>query len=106
MSRCEDWPCCGHEDGCCPDFEDGRQINMKCVCGAVLPLEARSSICDACLRRAWEEDGSDYYGDDRFDYCPDCGDVDCCGDCTEDSQEGSCFDDDRDIRYYDGFLDR
>lgn len=50
--RCEDWPCCGHEDGCCPDFdENGRQINMKCVCGATLPVNARYSICEDCMER-------------------------------------------------------
>ncbi len=27
---CEDFPCCGHEPGCCPDFdESGRQLNMN-----------------------------------------------------------------------------
>ena len=62
MARCEDFPCCGHESGCCPDFSpSGKQLNMKCTCGATLPLTSRSSICAACLRRG-EED----YGD-----CPD-----------------------------------
>jgi hypothetical protein len=47
---CEDAPCCGHEPGCCPDFdEDGRQLNMKCVCGASVPLNSRSSLCAGCL---------------------------------------------------------
>lgn len=50
MARCEDFPCCGHEEGCCPDYdESGRQLNMKCVCGAVLPLHSRSSLCPSCL---------------------------------------------------------
>ncbi len=57
MARCEDFPCCGHEHGCCPDFVNGRQINMKCTCGAVLPLSNRVSICDGCLRRMDEEEG-------------------------------------------------
>jgi len=48
---CEDYPCCGHEHGCCPDFDDsGRQLNMRCVCGAVLPLNSRYSCCESCLR--------------------------------------------------------
>ena len=48
---CEDYPCCGHELGCCPDFdESGRQLNMICVCGAKLPVTRRVSICDGCLR--------------------------------------------------------
>ena len=53
MSRCEDFPCCGHgppplgDDGGCPDAE-GR---FNCVlCGVKLPKGARSSICSAaCL---------------------------------------------------------
>lgn len=51
MARCEDWPACGHELGLCPDFDDetGEQINMKCVCGAVLPVDHPSSCCDRCL---------------------------------------------------------
>lgn len=64
MPRCEDFPCCGHEPGCCPDYdESGRQLNMRCVCGAKLPLNARYSICDGCMR---DPDGDDYYeGDER-----------------------------------------
>lgn len=50
MARCEDYPCCGHEAGCCPDYdENGRQLNMKCVCGATVPLGSRSSLCHSCL---------------------------------------------------------
>ena len=51
MAWCEDFPCCGHEMGCCPDFDPntGRQLNMKCVCGATVPLSSRSSICQGCL---------------------------------------------------------
>lgn len=54
---CEDFPCCGHEPGCCPNFDEhGRQTNMICVCGAVLPINNRVSICDACLRAGDDED--------------------------------------------------
>lgn len=62
--RCEDFPCCGHELGCCPDFdESGRQLNMICVCGAVLPSDSRYSICESC-----GSDGEDDYDDeDDFD---------------------------------------
>lgn len=61
MARCEDFPCCGHENGCCPDFDaSGRQTNMRCTCGAVVPLSSRSSLCPSCLR------GDDeYYNDDE-----------------------------------------
>ncbi len=51
---CEDYPCCGHEPGDCPD-SSGR---MKCVeCGRRLPKNASSSICPKCLRNM----------NDRFD---------------------------------------
>ncbi len=55
---CEDYPCCGHD--VCPDFdESGRQINMKCVCGASVPLNSRSSLCHRCLRFDYS-DSADY----------------------------------------------
>lgn len=64
MARCEDYPCCGHEDGCCPDYdESGNQLNMRCTCGAVLPLNNRYSLCDSCLRDGDEE----FYEDDDDD---------------------------------------
>ncbi len=57
---CEDFPCCGHESGCCPDFdESGRQLDMKCVCGASVPLTSRSSLCSGCLRWPYDSDGYD-----------------------------------------------
>lgn len=61
MARCEDFPCCGHELGCCPDFDEaGRQLNMKCVCGATVPLTSRYSICEGCMSRGLDEDGYEY----------------------------------------------
>lgn len=58
MARCEDFPCCGHEMGCCPRRdESGRQIEMVCVCGASVPLHSRSSLCPACLWGDGDEDG-------------------------------------------------
>jgi hypothetical protein len=63
MARCEDFPCCGHENGCCPDYDEGgRQLNMKCVCGATVPLGSRSSLCQGCLSAP---DWDDPYGEDR-----------------------------------------
>ena len=39
---CEDFPACGHELGCCPDYDEhGNQMNMRCVCGARLSINAR-----------------------------------------------------------------
>lgn len=68
MARCEDFPCCGHEAGCCPDYDEGgRQLNMKCVCGATLPLSSRFSVCNSCMNRQAIEDGDYYYeGPDDF----------------------------------------
>lgn len=58
---CEDFPCCGHEMGCCPDFDaSGRQLNMVCVCGAKLPVNAPFSICRGCMTRGLEEDGGGF----------------------------------------------
>jgi hypothetical protein len=57
---CEDFPCCGHD--ICPDFdESGKQLNMRCTCGAEVPLSSRSSLCATCLRGP---SSGDYYGDD------------------------------------------
>jgi len=55
---CEDFPCCGHESGCCPDFdaETGEQLNMKCTCGAKVPRGSRFSICSGCLERGSDEE--------------------------------------------------
>jgi len=59
MARCEDFPCCGHELGCCPDYDDdGTQLNMRCVCGAEVSIDARYSLCSSCLSR------TDLYDDD------------------------------------------
>lgn len=73
MARCEDFPCCGHEPGCCPDFdENGKQLNMRCVCGAILPITNRYSICDSCLRDCddpYDDDGrEDFEEDDEEEY--------------------------------------
>jgi len=59
---CEDFPSCGHEQGCCPDFDldTGKQLNMKCTCGAPVPLSSRYSLCEGCLNAPsdWEDWGS------------------------------------------------
>ena len=58
---CEDYPCCGHEPGDCPDAQ-GR---MKCVeCGKRQPKAATSGICPSCRRRmASHQDYGDHdYG--------------------------------------------
>ncbi len=63
--RCEDFPCCGHESGCCPDYDSsGRKLNMKCTCGATLPVTSRFSICDGCMDRG-DQDEREYDFHDR-----------------------------------------
>lgn len=65
---CLDFPACGHEMGCCPDFDAaGNQLNMVCLCGATLPMSSRSSICKACLH-ADDEDEEDYDAADEDEY--------------------------------------
>ncbi len=68
MARCEDFPCCGHEAGCCPDYDgSGRQLNMKCVCGATVPLGSPSSLCAACLvSDDWSHDDVYFECDDEM----------------------------------------
>lgn len=65
MSHCEDYPCCGHELGCCPDFDPdtGEQLNMVCTCGAKVPITSRYSICAGCRKRSYDRDGEPYYED-------------------------------------------
>ena len=67
---CEDFPCCGHEAGCCPDFdESGRQLNMICVCGARLPVDNPVSICDSCLNEGNEDyDYDEDYDEEEWEY--------------------------------------
>lgn len=76
MATCEDFPCCGHELNCCPDFdpETGEQLNMKCVCGATVPLDSPTSLCGECYRDSLDEiDGGPDYGDRDDDLDADCG---------------------------------
>jgi hypothetical protein len=71
MPRCEDFPCCGHEAGCCPTFNDaGEQMDMVCVCGTRLPVDRRYSLCDTCLNR-------DYGPNDGWADDWDCAEEDC-----------------------------
>ncbi len=67
MARCEDFPCCGHEAGCCPRFsESGEQLDMVCVCGKRLPIDNPVSICDACLKEEddWDDDNEEDWDED------------------------------------------
>ena len=69
---CEDFPCCGHEAGCCPDFDaSGRQTNMRCTCGAVVPLDNPYSICSECLNQGYMDEADSYefeYEECEYDY--------------------------------------
>jgi hypothetical protein len=49
--RCEDYPCCGHEPGDCPQIDSEGRERWTCVeCGKLLPRNASSSICPKCLK--------------------------------------------------------
>ena len=63
---CEDYPCCGHD--ICPDFDPdtGKQLNMRCTCGAEVPLSSPSSLCPSCLRGPSSSGHDDYY-DEPYD---------------------------------------
>ena len=44
-ARCEDYPCCGHEPGGCPN-SDG---SYNCArCGRRMPKSSRSAVCSRC----------------------------------------------------------
>ena len=67
MTTCEDFPCCGHEAGCCPRYdESGRQLDMVCTCGKRLPVDNPVSVCNTCLNGVDED--SDYTESDSTDY--------------------------------------
>ena len=64
MARCEDYPCCGHESGDCPQPDSQGRPRWKCVeCGKRLSLKASSSICTSCMRQA---EGRFARGEDMF----------------------------------------
>lgn len=51
---CEDYPCCGHQSGDCPRVDRHGREWWTCVqCGKRLPKNAPSSICSACMRKAY-----------------------------------------------------
>jgi hypothetical protein len=45
MPRCEDYPCCGHEEGGCPD-SDG--AFFCAVCSRKMPKNWASAVCSRC----------------------------------------------------------
>ncbi len=66
MARCEDYPCCGHEQGDCPTHDKQGRERWTCVeCGKLLPVKASSSICKRC-QRAMNLRSRDGYDD--YDY--------------------------------------
>jgi len=69
--RCEDFPCCGHESGDCPDRDEDGNESWKCAkCRATLPKGARSSLCSGCmdrLNRLQDEDPTGQDAEDMFE---------------------------------------
>lgn len=50
---CEDFPCCGHGPGECPQTDRNGRPVYRCVdCGRPLRRSATSSICERCMRAA------------------------------------------------------
>lgn len=101
MARCEDFPCCGHESGCCPDYDGaGRQLNMICTCGARLPISSRYSICETCMRL----DGDELFFDEDEEECDDeeCDEEECdLRDSDEDSWLDAAYEGQNDMDYGD-----
>ena len=63
---CEDYPCCGHEQGDCPTLDAQGRERWNCVeCGKRLSLKALSSICSPCQRRMNRRRFDDDYAGDR-----------------------------------------
>lgn len=68
--RCEDYPCCGHEDGGCPDIDrkTGEQTYRCAGCGTKLPPRSPSSLCRDCLQMMMDrENERPMYGGDYED---------------------------------------
>ena len=85
MASCEDFPACGHEAGCCPRYdESGKQLDMVCTCGVRLPVNARYSLCGACLQAGDPEEGSLAEERDDFD---DFDAEECDGDADDDDDQ-------------------
>ena len=64
---CEDYPCCGHEAGGCPQIDENGAERFRCACCSVLMApKARSAVCEPChkRRRASDEDFEPYYDDE------------------------------------------
>lgn len=63
MPRCEDYPCCGHEENGCPDSNG----QFPCAtCGRKLPKNSTSSLCKKCLKRM--DDDPDRDDRNQYDY--------------------------------------
>lgn len=59
--RCEDYPCCGHESGDCPD-EKGRMLCVGCS-KRVSPKRPNSWCSDSCMRRDLKrQEEREFYG--------------------------------------------
>jgi len=60
-------------------------MNMKCTCGAAVPLNSRFSICNGCLNPPpGHPDHNPWEWEDEAEICSECNeDIDCCT-CDED----------------------
>lgn len=96
---CEDFPCCGHD--ICPSYSpSGEQLDMKCTCGASVPLGSRSSLCPSCLDDIPEYLDSYYeYPEEDFDEAFPEEDID--PDHQDAMERGVAYDLERDNDYLD-----
>lgn len=47
--RCEDFPCCGHEAGGCPQIDENGAERFHCArCSVLMAPKARSAVCEPC----------------------------------------------------------
>lgn len=54
---CEDFPCCGHEPGGCPTYnENGEEFFPCACCGSIMPPRATSAVCAPCHKRMRHEE--------------------------------------------------
>ena len=67
--RCEDYPCCGHEVGGCPDRDKQGNETYRCAsCGRRLPPMSPSSLCSKCIGRLHRSVEDDPTGQDMDDF--------------------------------------
>lgn len=68
MPYCEDYPCCGHGDGGCPNHDGSFNC---CRCGRKLPKHFHSSMCSKCEQKMYDIMRDDPTGQDLDNFMGD-----------------------------------